>query len=171
MKNTYITIAVVLVILLAIFAVLKSKKLEAPSGMDDMAGMQETDTTNSVTPSTDANNMTPKSNDTSSTSVTGSVDLSLGTTVVKEFTVTGKNFSFDPSTINVKKGDKVKITFVNSEGFHNFIIDQFSLVSKTTKSPTTETLEFTADKTGSFEYYCSVGTHRAMGMKGTLIVS
>ena len=27
-----------------------------------------------------------------------------------------------------------------------------------------------SDKTGSFEYYCSVGTHRQMGMKGTLTV-
>ena len=32
------------------------------------------------------------------------------------------------------------------------------------------TAEFTADKVGSFEYYCSVGSHRSMGMKGVLKV-
>src|SRR3990167_9256749 len=31
-------------------------------------------------------------------------------------------------------------------------------------------VEFTADKAGGFEYYCSVGTHRAMGMVGAFIV-
>ena len=31
-------------------------------------------------------------------------------------------------------------------------------------------VEFTVDKTGTFEYYCSVGQHRANGMVGNLIV-
>lgn len=89
---------------------------------------------------------------------------------VKEFTVIGKNFSFTPSAITVKKGDKVKITFENSAGFHDFVIDGYGVATKQTKSPTIEVVEFTADKIGSFEYYCSVGSHRAMGMKGILKV-
>jgi|SRR3989344_2754022 len=89
---------------------------------------------------------------------------------VKEFTVTGKNFSFSPSLITVKKGDRVKITFENSAGFHDFKIDEFGVATKQTQSPNTEVLEFTANKTGSFQYYCSVGSHRAMGMWGTLKV-
>ncbi len=31
-------------------------------------------------------------------------------------------------------------------------------------------VEFTADKKGTFEYYCSVGEHRVNGMKGKFIV-
>lgn len=89
---------------------------------------------------------------------------------VKEFTVKGQNFSFNPSLITVKKGDKVKITFENTSGFHDFKIDEYGVASKQTKSPTTEVLEFTADKIGSFEYYCSIGSHKAMGMLGTLKV-
>ena len=38
------------------------------------------------------------------------------------------------------------------------------------QAPYEEVLEFTADKAGSFEYYCSVGEHKAMGMVGTLKV-
>ncbi len=89
---------------------------------------------------------------------------------VKEFAVTGSNFSFAPSTMTVKKGDRVKITFTDAGGNHDLRIDEFGVATKVLKAGGSETVEFTADKTGSFEYYCSVGSHRAMGMKGTLTV-
>ncbi|KKT01296.1 MAG: Plastocyanin [Candidatus Nomurabacteria bacterium GW2011_GWA2_43_15] len=89
---------------------------------------------------------------------------------LREFTVSGQNFSFTPSLITVQKGDRVKITFKNTQGFHDFKIDEFGVATKQAQSPFEEVLEFTADKIGSFEYYCSVGTHRAMGMKGVLKV-
>jgi plastocyanin len=88
----------------------------------------------------------------------------------KEFTVTGKNFAFDPPTITVNSGDRVKIIFKNSGGMHDWKIDEFNAATKRIKAGEEDTVEFIADKTGSFEYYCSVGTHRAMGMKGTLVV-
>jgi nitrosocyanin len=89
---------------------------------------------------------------------------------VKEFTVEGKNFSFTPSTMTVNKGDTVKITFKNSGGMHDFKIDEFNVATKQIQSGASETVEFTADKAGTFDYYCSVGNHRAMGMQGTLTV-
>ena len=88
----------------------------------------------------------------------------------KTFVVTGSNFAFAPSVLTVKKGDRVKITFKNAAGFHDFNIDGFAVATQKIRSGAEETVEFTADKTGSFEYYCSIGEHRAMGMKGTLIV-
>lgn len=90
--------------------------------------------------------------------------------VVKEFTVVGKNFAFEPSLMTAKKGDKVRITFKNENGYHDFVIDEFGVATKQTQAPTIEVIEFTANKTGTFEYYCSVGSHRTMGMKGTLKV-
>ena len=89
---------------------------------------------------------------------------------VKDFTVTGKNFSFDPPTLAVALGDKVRITFKNVEGFHDFILREFGAATKQIRSGEEDVVEFIADKTGTFEYYCSVGNHRAMGMKGTLTV-
>lgn len=89
---------------------------------------------------------------------------------VKEFTVIGSNFAFAPNTLSVKKGDKVKITFVNSGGFHDLKIDELNVATKKIQGGAQEVVEFTADKIGSFEYYCSIGEHRAMGMKGTLTV-
>ena len=89
---------------------------------------------------------------------------------IKEFTVDGKKFSFTPSTITVNKGDTVRIVFKNNEGLHDLKIDEFNVATKQIKEGATDTIEFIADKVGSFEYYCSVGNHRAMGMKGTLTV-
>lgn len=89
---------------------------------------------------------------------------------VKEFTVVGSNFMFDPATITVNRGDKVKITFKNSGGMHDWRIDEFGVATKKIKTGEEEVLEFTADKVGTFEYYCSVGEHRMKGMKGTLTV-
>lgn len=101
--------------------------------------------------------------------VNADADVAVGE--VKLFTVTGGNFSFSPSTMTVQKGDTVKITFVNGEGFHDFKIDDFDVSTKQIAAGVSETVEFVADKAGSFEYYCSVGSHRAMGMKGTLTVT
>lgn len=90
---------------------------------------------------------------------------------VKEFTVTGNtNFRFNPAEIKVKKGDTVKITFKNAGGFHDFILEDFNVKTKQLPAGQSETVTFSADKTGTFEYYCSVGNHRQMGMVGKLIV-
>ncbi len=86
------------------------------------------------------------------------------------FDVKGNSFSFDPTTIRVKKGDVVTINFTNTEGFHDWVIDEFNARTKQIKAGESESITFVADKIGSFEYYCSVGAHRAMGMVGTLIV-
>lgn len=91
---------------------------------------------------------------------------------VKEVSVAGSPFKFDPATITVKKGDTVRIKFTNVAGMHDWVIDEFNARTKVlTQADATETIEFVADKAGSFEYYCSVGNHRAMGMKGTLVVT
>ena len=88
----------------------------------------------------------------------------------KEFTIIGANFSFSPNTLTVNKGDTVKVTFQNNDGFHDWNLDEFNVHTKKIPAGQSDTVTFIADKTGSFEYYCSVGNHRAMGMKGTLTV-
>ncbi len=89
---------------------------------------------------------------------------------VKEFTVTGSNFAFAPNTISVKKGDTVKITFKNADGMHDFKIDEFGVATNKISGGQSDVVSFVADKSGSFEFYCSIGKHRALGMKGTLVV-
>ncbi|OGN04280.1 MAG: hypothetical protein A2659_03275 [Candidatus Yanofskybacteria bacterium RIFCSPHIGHO2_01_FULL_44_24] len=79
-------------------------------------------------------------------------------------------FSFNPAEIRVKKGDTVRIIFRNEKGTHDWVIDEFNARTKILQVGQTETIQFVANKAGTFEYYCSVGTHRQMGMKGNLVV-
>lgn len=142
MKNTYIIIVVLIVLAVGAWFIFgNGKKAEAP--------VVKTPVSEEVPVKGEAGNVAS----------------------VKEFTVTGKNFSFAPALITVKKGDKIKITFNNVNGFHNFVINEYGVATKQVQAPDTEVLEFTADKIGSFEYYCAVGSHRSMGMKGTLVVT
>lgn len=89
---------------------------------------------------------------------------------VQEFKVEGGMMYFNPKEIRVKKGDKVRIVFTNKEGFHDWVIDEFNARTPQIRAGETATIEFVADKVGTFEYYCSVGQHRQLGMKGNLIV-
>jgi len=151
MKKQYIIIIVIVFIAVALLFLGKKSKLEAPAVINE------------------EENGSPVSN---TMPILGNVNEMVveNEGQVKEFTISGKNFSFAPSAITVNKGDKVKITFQSSAGFHDFVIDEFGAATKQLTSPAEETIEFIADKTGTFEYYCSVGSHRAMGMKGTLTV-
>lgn len=89
---------------------------------------------------------------------------------VKEFTIDGSNFSFNPSTITVNKGDTVKIIFKDDDGTHNLAIDGYNVSTNVIGGGSRDSIQFVADKAGSFEYFCSVGAHRDLGMTGTLIV-
>ncbi len=89
--------------------------------------------------------------------------------------VGSKNFSFfvngkENPDITVKEGDIVRIEFTSDGGFHDFVIDEFSAATEKIQTGGKSTVEFVANKKGSFEYYCSVGSHREMGMKGRFIV-
>ena len=88
-----------------------------------------------------------------------------------QITIEGSKFAFVPSTFSVKKGQTVKITFKNVDGFHDLRIDEFKAFTKQIQGGASDSIEFVADKTGTFEYYCSVGNHRAQGMVGTLTVT
>lgn len=89
---------------------------------------------------------------------------------VQEFEVGGSNFKFVPNTLTVKKDQPVKITFKNTQGLHDFRIDGLNIGTKQIAVGTSEAVTFTPDKVGTFEFYCSIGQHRQMGMKGTLVV-
>jgi plastocyanin len=89
---------------------------------------------------------------------------------VQEVVVTGSSFAFDPKEIRVTEGTRVRVVFKNSGGTHDFVLDEFNARTNVLKSGETQTIEFVADKKGTFEYYCSVGEHRQMGMVGRLVV-
>jgi plastocyanin len=91
---------------------------------------------------------------------------------VREVTVTGTNFDFNPEQIQVRRGDRVRLTFTSESGFHDWVVDEIP-DAKTNRlnSGQSQTIEFVADRVGTFEYYCSVGNHRQMGMVGSLVIT
>ncbi len=88
----------------------------------------------------------------------------------KMFMVNGSNFVFDVKEIRVKEGDTVTIHFMSADGFHDLVIDEFNARTEKLQTGGMSMVTFVANKKGTFEYYCSVGSHRAKGMVGKLIV-
>ena len=98
-------------------------------------------------------------------------EIEEGNTESKEFEVAGKEFSFEPSSITVKSGQKIKIKFRNHGGaVHNLIIEGLAIGTKTINPGDDASFEFTAPAAGTYTFYCSVGSHRQLGMEGKLIV-
>src|SRR3989338_14349 len=46
---------------------------------------------------------------------------------IKEFSMIAKKWAFEPSTITVKEGDKVKLNIKSIEGTHGFAISEFGI--------------------------------------------
>lgn len=81
------------------------------------------------------------------------------------------SFYYTPKEIRVKKGQTVRINLTAKDMMHDLNIDELSVKSAIVKAGESTVVEFTASEVGSFEYYCSVGQHRANGQVGTLIVT
>ena len=84
--------------------------------------------------------------------------------------VSAKKYEFDPAVITVKQGDHVKLVITATDRDHGFKLDAYGIDQRLPKGVPT-TVEFTADKAGTFPFECSVvcglGHHR---MKGKLVV-
>jgi len=78
------------------------------------------------------------------------------------------NFFFRPSAIQAFAGQQVDVTFTANSGFHTFAIDEVGLDETISEGGT---IFFTApSEPGEYAFYCSIGSHRASGMEGVLIV-
>lgn len=90
---------------------------------------------------------------------------------VREICIEGTEFSFSLASLTLKKDQKVRLKFINTgKMLHDFVVDELSVKTKQITSGSSDIIEFTPDKIGTFEFYCSVGEHRAKGMKGMLTV-
>jgi plastocyanin len=89
---------------------------------------------------------------------------------VRVVTLAAGSMKFSTNEIIVKKGQHVKVALKVDDGLHDFVVDEFSVRTAQVGAGQLTYAEFTPDKTGTFEFYCSVGNHRAMGMVGKLVV-
>ncbi len=89
---------------------------------------------------------------------------------VKEFKITAKQFQFEPAVIEVNKGDKVRLIVTSVDVPHGIAIPEYGINERLDPGEP-KTIEFTADKQGNFDSFCSVvcGAGHS-NMKGKLIV-
>lgn len=80
------------------------------------------------------------------------------------------NYQFDVEEIKVKKGETVTIQFESTDGFHDWVVDEFDARTEKVSPGKKTSVTFVANQAGTFEYYCSIGSHRSHGMVGKLIV-
>jgi len=90
---------------------------------------------------------------------------------VKEFIIEGQNFEFSDTVLSVARGDTVRIVFRSVQSFHDWRIEGFNTGTRRITAGQQATVEFVADQAGTFEFFCSVGNHRQLGMRGTLTVT
>jgi len=82
----------------------------------------------------------------------------------------GFNYGYSQEEIRVAEGTEVTIELTSTDGFHDWVVDEFDAATERVRDGETTTVTFVADEPGTYEYYCSVGNHRALGMVGTIIV-
>ncbi len=92
------------------------------------------------------------------------------TIATKRFDVTARQFEFEPGTIEVNQGDVVILKIKSIDVDHGFALPDFG-VSQYLESGKDVSVQFTADKKGTFTFFCNVlcgSGHDSM--KGTLVV-
>jgi heme/copper-type cytochrome/quinol oxidase subunit 2 len=90
---------------------------------------------------------------------------------VKTIDVTASRFQFEPATIAVAQGDRVRLRLHSADRSHAFAIKAFRVNALIPGGGETIVVEFVADRAGTFPFtcaeYCGTGHSR---MKGSLIV-
>lgn len=87
-----------------------------------------------------------------------------------EVTMKTFQFGFEPNTIRVRRGDLVVIHIISQDITHGFAIQEYGINVQTPPGQAT-TVQFIADKPGTFTMFCTVfcGTGHP-NHKGSLVV-
>lgn len=88
----------------------------------------------------------------------------------REFTVTARDYHFSPDRIEVGQDDLVKLTVQSADVAYSVTIDEYR-VSRRVPAGGSTTLEFRADRPGTFAFYSNMTNDaRHAQMKGQLVV-
>ncbi|HIH31754.1 TPA: hypothetical protein HA235_03540 [Candidatus Woesearchaeota archaeon] len=91
---------------------------------------------------------------------------------IKTINIVGYNFGFDVTGPQINKGDNVKIIFSVTSGTHGLAIPGLNVDTAPISPGQEKVLEFTADKSGTYDFYCNTycgSGHREM--TGTLVIN
>jgi cytochrome c oxidase subunit 2 len=89
---------------------------------------------------------------------------------IRAFIIKGRGYTFSPARIEVNRGDVVKLTLIAEDVPYGFEIAEYRVCKRVTPERPV-TLEFLADKAGTFVYFCNLTTdEKCRAMRGELIV-
>ena len=81
-------------------------------------------------------------------------------------------FKFEPETLQVSEGDRVRLTLRSTDTEHGFTIKKLNVRVAVPKTGDPVTVEFVADRPGTYEFKCSEYCGSGHGrMKGQLVVT
>ena len=89
---------------------------------------------------------------------------------VRIINVKAFRFDFEPNQVTINEGEKVKLIITSTDVTHGFALPDYDINVPLPAGKQTA-IEFTADKQGSFTFFCSIycGSGHS-SMKGTLVV-
>ena len=87
-----------------------------------------------------------------------------------ELTLVARDFRYSPDHLEVSQDDLVKITIRSEDIAYSFAIDEYRIVRRVPAGGTT-TLEFHADRPGTFRFYSNLTSDSGHAqMQGELVV-
>lgn len=88
----------------------------------------------------------------------------------KEFSMIAKQWSFEPAEVIVNRGDTVRLRVKSIDVPHGIVIKEYGIDEKLERDEEV-TIEFVADKSGEFVFYCNVFCGKEhQDMEGKLVV-
>jgi cytochrome c oxidase subunit 2 len=88
----------------------------------------------------------------------------------REFTLTARNYNFSPTRVEATQDDLIKLTVQSEDVAYGFTIEEYRL-SKRVPAGGTTTIEFRADRAGTFTFYSNLSNDsRHSQMRGQLVV-
>jgi cytochrome c oxidase subunit 2 len=89
----------------------------------------------------------------------------------RSFEMIASKFKYEPATLQVTEGDRVRLTLRSADTDHGLEIKKLKVKVAVPKGGDPVTVEFVADKAGTYEFKCSEYCGSGHGrMKGQLVV-
>ena len=90
----------------------------------------------------------------------------------RAFEMIASRFRFEPETVEVTEGERVRLILRSTDTEHGFSVKKLNLKVAVPKTGEPVTVEFVADKAGTYEFKCSEYCGSGHGrMKGRIVVT
>ncbi len=89
-----------------------------------------------------------------------------------ELDIEAYSWGFNQNLQKINRGDKVRLKLTSSDGTHGVTMPDFGVYSNPISPGGEEIIEFIADKTGSFNFFCNMPCGQGHGMmQGSIVIT